>query len=286
MIKTLHLDNYKCFKSLSAPMKRLTVAIGKNNTGKSTFWESIARLPANGAINLADPKVTFQGQGAVARIRVADGIMPGVATHFAIPPLGPTMVSSGVVDGSGPPKVSLNFAAAFVDWCLRHDRDRFFTLIDAMKSAVPGLVDIIVAVPQPQNRRLDLKMEGGWTVPADQSSAGTKTILFFQALLHHPSPPKLLLFEEIENGLHPKRLAEVVGILRDVSKAGTQVVMTTHSPYLLDLVDPSEEQVLVFSRLDDGQCVAKPLATDKVAVFLDEFGLGEVWSNEGEQGLV
>lgn len=75
-------------------------------------------------------------------------------------------------------------------------------------------------------------------------------------------------------------------MLREVSKAGTQVVLTTHSPYLLDLIDPTEEQVLVFDRKDDGQCEVKPLDLKKISVFLDEFGLGEVWSNEEEKGLV
>lgn len=43
-----------------------------------------------------------------------------------------------------------------------------------MKASIPGLDDIVVAVPQASTRRLDLKMEGGFVIPADSSSAGTR----------------------------------------------------------------------------------------------------------------
>ena len=125
---------------------------------------------------------------------------------------------------------------------------------------------------------------------AQEASAGVRLILFFIALAYHPSPPKIILLEEPENGLHPRRLQEVLGLLRKTTEGrhggqAAQVILTTHSPYLLDSVDIEKDQVLVFRRNDDGTRTAEPVESGRLDPFLDEFMLGEVWYNQGEEGL-
>jgi predicted ATPase len=116
-------------------------------------------------------------------------------------------------------------------------------------------------------------------------------MIFFIALTFHPDPPKLILLEEPEMGVHPRRLGEIVGLLREITK-GThgghpaQIVLTTHSPYLLDHINLDEDQVLVFSRNEDGSRSAEPADAERLRLFLDEFMLGEVWYNQGEGGLI
>lgn len=44
--------------------------------------------------------------------------------------------------------------------------------------------------------------------------------------------------------------------------------------------------MLVFSRQDDGSRTAVAVDRDRMATFLDEFMLGEVWFNQSEEGLV
>ena len=67
---------------------------------------------------------------------------------------------------------------------------------------------------------------------ADEVSEG---ILYFLALLciiNQPNPPKLLLLEEPEKGIHPRRIREVMNfIFRLVAEKDIQVIMTTHSPH-------------------------------------------------------
>lgn len=96
------------------------------------------------------------------------------------------------------------------------------------------------------------------------------------------------LVEGPENGVHPSRLDEVAQGLRASARGeyGRQVVCVTYSPYLLDHVDLKVDQVLVFQRNNDGSNRVDPVDTERMAGFLDEFRLGEVWSNEGEAGLV
>ena len=63
----------------------------------------------------------------------------------------------------------------------------------------------------------------------------------------------MLLVEEPENGMHPKRLRDVLGVLRELihEQSHTQVVLTTHSPYALDLFSP--EEVTLCTMQDNGE---------------------------------
>jgi predicted ATPase len=180
---------------------------------------------------------------------------------------------------------------AFLDYLLRRDRERFFAIVNTMRDLVSGLEDIQVVTPNPSTRRLDFLVENGFQLDGQRASAGVRLLLVFVALAYHPRRPKIILLEEPETGFHPKRLATVMELLRGMTEGkyggpASQVVLTTHSPYLLDRVDIDKDQVLVFSRKADGSRTAEPADAERLKVFMDEFMLGEVWFNEGEGGLV
>jgi predicted ATPase len=164
-------------------------------------------------------------------------------------------------------------------------------VLHKLKELIPGLVDLKIETPSAQDRRIDLELENGIVMEAQLSSYGVRLLIFFVALANHPDPPKTILLEEPETGVHPKRLVDIVGLLRGLSEGAfahekTQVILTTHSPYLLDFIDPERDQVLVLERESDGSRVAHPVDTERLGVFLDEFMLGEVWLNQEESGLV
>jgi predicted ATPase len=203
------------------------------------------------------------------------------------------MKCNGVGDDGGPPAIgkSGEDVPALFDYLLRQDRKRFFAAVDALKNLIPGLEDLNVASPDPRERRLDLTVEKGFKIPADLSSTGVRMLLTFVAMAYHPRPPGLVLLEEPETGVHPERLADIMRLLREITEGkhggrAAQVIMTTHSPYLLDLVDVEKDQVLVFRRQDDGSRTAEPADAARLKAFLGEFMLGEVWYNQGEEGLV
>lgn len=124
------------------------------------------------------------------------------------------------------------------------------------------------------------------TVPASQASDGLLYVLGYLALLYSPHPPRLLLIEEPENGIHPNRLREVLAILRQLIEEhpGTQVIMTTHSPYILDEFQP--EEVTLCRKLPDGTVSTKRLSeSDAVRRQIDVFTLGEIWTAEGDDAI-
>lgn len=104
------------------------------------------------------------------------------------------------------------------------------------------------------------------TVPARQMSDGMlRMIAVITALLTGGSgvaiegtasvaPSLTLVLEELENGLHPTQAAQVLALIKSSAAArGFQVVVTTHSPALLNaLVGDDHPGVLVIGRDRDG----------------------------------
>jgi predicted ATPase len=212
---------------------------------------------------------------------------------FRLPVDGIALQGPGARDTLGPPAItsSGDGVPAVLDYFLRRDRDRFYRTIEAFKRLVPGVEDINIATPNPERRHLEFVLSDGLCIPADSASSGVRLLLFFVVLAYHPTPPHTILLEEPETGVHPKRLAEIVELLKAVTQGRlggfpSQVIFTTHSPYLLDLLDVKEDQVLVFRRNDDGSRSVEAADEGRLQTFLDEFKLGEVWYNQGEEGLV
>ncbi len=129
----------------------------------------------------------------------------------------------------------------------------------------------------------------GHEVRAQQASDGALLFLAFLTLSHLPKQPKLLLIEEPEKGIYPKRLEELVRLLRQRSEeieSGQfpQIILTTHSPYLISSFTP--EEVTLMRREEDGSSRARPLRdAPNLESFLGPFYLGELWYNLSEEEL-
>lgn len=84
-------------------------------------------------------------------------------------------------------------------------------------------------------------------IPSWMLSEGTRRMTAIFALLAHRPGPSLLCIEEVENGLDPISVRKVLDYLKEASQRGVQVILTTHSPWLLD--DDDDDDVLVVRRV-------------------------------------
>ena len=115
------------------------------------------------------------------------------------------------------------------------------------------------------------------TTPLARVSFGTLRAIALFAMLHDPSPPKLTCLEEIDHGLHPHALDRIVERLRQASKK-TQIILATHSPALVNRLDPSELIIVERDEETGGSEVARP-DPEMVARLRESTGyeLGELW---------
>jgi energy-coupling factor transporter ATP-binding protein EcfA2 len=194
--------------------------------------------------------------------------------------------------------------ALCLDEILSFDRDRFIGLERRFTDIFPHITSIKLLpemayrapVDNPDRITVLKKADGkglyfrlstaDQLVPASQISDGTLLVLAYLAVLYLPQPPRVLLVEEPENGVHPKRLRDVLGVLRELitEQSHTQVILTTHSPYVLDLFSP--EEVTLCTMQGNGEVKTTRLS-DSPAVKrqLDVFTLGEIWTSEGDEAI-
>lgn len=98
---------------------------------------------------------------------------------------------------------------------------------------------------------------------ADELSEGTLYFLALLCIINQPNPPKLLLLEEPEKGIHPRRLFEVIQfILTLAEEKDVQVIMTTHSPMVVDMFKDMPESVFIFDKDEEGATHVKNLQRD------------------------
>lgn len=112
-------------------------------------------------------------------------------------------------------------------------------------------------------------------------SSGTLRTLALMTALHTSAEAKLIGIEEPENYVHPGALSSFVEYLGDIGEH-TQLVVTTHSPLVLDaLGDP--EVVRVVRRDEERGTVVESGDAEAVRRALDAsgFGLGEYHQTRG-----
>lgn len=196
--------------------------------------------------------------------------------------------------------------ALCLDDILGYDREQFIQLENRFRAIFPqiktirlmqepayrGLADDRLHMPmleKADGKGIYFEFVNGQQVPASQTSDGVLLVLAYLAIFYLPTPhrPRIVLVEEPENGIHPKRLQDVLGILRDLIKEQTtsQVILTTHSPYVLDLFEPEEVSLCRMS--EDGSVSVHRLSESQtVQEQIDIFTLGEIWTAEGDAALV
>jgi predicted ATPase len=130
-----------------------------------------------------------------------------------------------------------------------------------------------------------------WYEP-HQVSDGSLIVLALLALQYQNPSIDLLAIEEIERGLHPYLIGEVLSTLRKMSRGeigakATQIVLATNSAGLLEFVEPKEVRFL--SRNPDGSVTveeAPTSAADWEQVLNEHQGsLGNLWLSGGLGGV-
>jgi len=75
------------------------------------------------------------------------------------------------------------------------------------------------------------------------ASDGTMKMLAYLTVLNDPEPPRFIGIEEPENFLHPRLLPELAEECRAAAES-SQLLITSHSPFLLNAMRPEEVRVL------------------------------------------
>lgn len=161
----------------------------------------------------------------------------------------------------------------------KQDVAAFDGIVETMAYVLPYARDLQPSVTSELERKAYLQLtEADFKVPGWMLSTGTLRMLALLALLRHPNPPPLIVVEEIENGLDPRSIHLIVEEIRSAVLGGvTQVILTTHSPYLLDLL--TLEHLVLVERDSKGQPrFLRPADSDNLQRWSADFAPGKLYT--------
>jgi predicted ATPase len=120
------------------------------------------------------------------------------------------------------------------------DGERKRGILEWVRELTPmDVIDFEFPADQAGRVLATLVEESGRRVTAYSASDGTLRFLAMLAALLGQEAARFYFFEELENGLHPTRLALLLQLIeQQTSQQRVQVVATTHSPQLLGLLGP------------------------------------------------
>jgi len=279
MLTSVRLQGFKSFTDATVKLAPLTVLIGSNGSGKSNFLDALQMLHrlnhcqvdalADDRSFLIDPKpfalgitgsnddtfnCTFDESGFTVFTETPN---PLKSINFLN--LDPSRlrqyerqvnsVQMGV-DGTG-------FAGVVAKLC--QNENTKIAYLDWLTELRPEqIVDVEVRAGAANDLMFGLvEKNRGW-MAAPALSDGTLRFAALVAALFQPVKPKLICIEEIENGMHPARLRLVLELLRAFVANGTQVIVTTHAPWLLAWLSKEElAATQIFYRGEDGSSQVK-----------------------------
>jgi predicted ATPase len=153
-------------------------------------------------------------------------------------------------------------------------REAYARIEGEMRELLPDLEELRIVSTGPNWFGIGFQHRGhdGCLSSADVSD-GTLYTLGMLAIVNQPSPPALLMIEEPETGLHPGRLRWLIDQLADLAqplddRPPVQVLISTHSPYVLDQFAEMPEAVRVVERIE-GRSRVTPLVE-----ILERLGIG------------
>ncbi len=159
------------------------------------------------------------------------------------------------------------------------DEDAFEGIIETLQFVLPYAKDLQPRLTSELERAVYLQMsEQDFKVPGWMLSTGTLRVLALLALFRHPNPPPFIIIEEIENGLDPRSVQLIVEEIRRVTESGrSQIILTSHSPYLLDLFDLSH--IVLVERRDGTPTFTRPDKCRELDRWKERFGPGRLMSS-------
>ncbi|MFO0560149.1 MAG: AAA family ATPase [Polyangiales bacterium] len=300
MIEHVEIENFKCIKKVSVDLGMFNVLIGPNDSGKSAFLQAVS-LPIKRAREGAEvPEATrIVARWPDAFLALQNNHLSSVVgldrafvqRHDVSAPLRfdpDAVLASSSANERALAAIVQNRGrgtTAQLAQLALGDRDRFEAIRSGLHRATNGRVrEVSIQDNGAGQYSLHFRLHDGTLVDGREVSQGIVLLTAFLALVHREDTPRTLLIEEPENGIHPRRVHEVLQLLRTLNERGVQILLTTHSPDLLSACKP--EEVLVFRRPDrDSPTEIHRLPPDMERRLVRE-SLGELWAATGEEGLL
>lgn len=154
---------------------------------------------------------------------------------------------------------------------------RVFTLIEqTIRSIAPYFKRFSLAPSSLAPNQMSLvweEQDSDMYLDAQSLSDGTLRFIALATLLLQPDPPKTIVIDEPELGLHPAAIEKLAALVR-VASHKAQVIIATQSSSFVSCFEP--EDIVVVERKEGGTAFVRP-DKERLASWLEDYSLGELW---------
>ncbi len=260
MLSRIEFQNYRSFLDVKINLSPFTLVIGANGSGKSNFLCLFRDIACIKSTVSRDGKLPFditkekhfnhQDDIQLASIYKVSGdlikLSNGNLTDQVFTEesrVGLFNLNTSSVDHpehiQEKNKIETNGKGiiTLLDNLKTGDRDDLFDEIQTnLIRYIPSIEKLSLRTVGSGTKLLQVREKGiEKPFPVAELSEGTKLILMILTILYQENPPKLILLEDIDRGLHPRLFQKVVEMMRDIVKTkDVQIIATTHNPYLVD----------------------------------------------------
>jgi len=174
------------------------------------------------------------------------------------------------------------------------DRTRYDRIVDAVRAVIPAVHGLRLerekvprSDPELWGHKLIIDFESSPDTPAEEASEGTLLVIGIITAVLSIEHPNLILIDDIDKGLHPKAIVDLIAQLRRilVENPDLQIIATTHSPYLIDNFEGDEIRLTTMSPTAGVVCGRLSDHPD-FARWRETMLAGEFWSMVGERWLL
>lgn len=159
-----------------------------------------------------------------------------------------------------------------------------FSLVERfLQKCVPEVENLIVRRQDDGRVALGVKESGlRDVVPGHFLSEGTRLILGMLTILLQENPPRMVIFEDVDRGMHPRLFERFAEVMENLAEdRGINLLASTHNPYLVDCFYSRQEALLVVEKNNGVSTLAN--LDERIAEFTydqktaREMPLGSLW---------
>lgn len=172
--------------------------------------------------------------------------------------------------------------AAFLGRMARDSPDHYTRIVETVRQVAPFFGEFVLReVSTGQTQLLWKDRHCDLIYYPHQLSDGTLRYICLATLLLQPKPAATIIIDEPELGLHPVAIKLLASLLHEAAER-TQLIVSTQASLLLDELEA--EQVIVANQ-KDGETLLERLDPARLAEWLEEYTLGQLWEKNELGGL-
>jgi len=172
--------------------------------------------------------------------------------------------------------------AEYLLWMKEQGQEYLDSLIQKMRFVLPYINKIESNdLEETINKTIQLELyetQGkNKPIPGWLLSSGTLRVLALLSMFETPDKPTVLFVDEIENGLDPRTIGLLLSQVESVfSDKSMQVIVTTHSPFFLDMVPL--DSIIVSEKSDKGSTYEVPKNQKSLLSWKEKFSPGKLYT--------